>query len=98
VIITPAFFSRPSPMTASRIALGFTLLLFILSLLLVFLTPLSYLYLVPVAAFGLYTLYQCLSFIQKSGHKENMHRAWSSLSLFRLVISAGIILSILVYP
>jgi heme o synthase len=98
VILTGVFFSRPSPKTASRIALGFTLLLFAMSIILVVLTPLSYLYLVPVAAFGLYTLYQCLSFIRKSGNQENMHRAWSALSLFRLVISAGIILSVMVYP
>lgn len=97
VILTPAFFSRPLPETASRIALGFTLLLFVMSILLVLITPLSYLYLAPVAVFGIYTLYQCLAFIRKSGNKENMHRAWSSLSLFRLVISAGIILSVLVY-
>jgi 4-hydroxybenzoate polyprenyltransferase len=97
VIITPAFFSRPSPGTASKIALGCALLLFSMSIILVFLTPLSYLYLIPVLVFGLYTLYQCLAFIRKALNRENMHRAWSSLSLFRLVISAAIILSILVY-
>ncbi|MBN1188194.1 MAG: UbiA prenyltransferase family protein [Dehalococcoidales bacterium] len=98
VVLTPALFSRPLPGMASRITLGFTLLLFVMSITLILLTPLSYLYLVPVAVSGIYTLWQCLAFIRKSGNKVNMHRAWSSLSLFRLIISAGIILSVLVYP
>jgi heme o synthase len=98
VILTPAIFSKPHPGKASRLTLAFAVLLFVMSILLVVITPLSYLYIIPVAGFGLYTLYQCLAFIRQSGRKENMHRAWSSLSLFRLVISAGIILSVLVYP
>jgi 4-hydroxybenzoate polyprenyltransferase len=97
VIMTPAFFSRPSPQAASRLALVLTFLLFAMSLLLPLLAHLSFLYLVPVAACGIYTLYQCRAFLKRSGSQENMHRAWSSLSLFRLIISAGIILSVLVY-
>ncbi len=97
LIVTPAFFSRPAPAAAARMALGFTLLLFIMSIALVFLTSLSFLYWIPVAVFGLYTLYRCLAFIRKSLDQANMHRAWSSLSLFRLVISAATILSVLVY-
>jgi 4-hydroxybenzoate polyprenyltransferase len=97
VIATPAFFSKPSAAAASRLTLGFAVLLFGMSLLLVLITPLSYLYLIPVALFGIYTLYQCLSFMRQAGKKENMHRAWSTLSLYRLVISAAIILSVLVY-
>jgi heme o synthase len=98
LVLTPAFFSKPQPAAASRTTLGFSLLLFVMSILLVLLAPLSWFYFVPVAVGGIYTLYQCLAFLQKSGNKENMHRAWSSLSLFRLIISAGVILSVLVNP
>ncbi len=96
-IVTPLFFSKPSAPTAARLTLGFAVLLFIMSALLPLLTPLSFLYIIPVAAYGLFTLYQCRAFYQSSLDKERMHRAWSALSLFRLIISAAIILSILVY-
>jgi heme O synthase-like polyprenyltransferase len=96
-IITPVLFSKPSATTAARMTLGFALLLFIMSVLLPLLTPLSWLYIVPVAACGLFTLYRCRAFLKASLDKERMHQAWSALSLFRLIISAAIILSILAY-
>jgi heme o synthase len=98
VIETPAFFSRPSPRTASGITLGLAVVLLIMSVFLPFVTSLSYLYIIPVVAYGIYTVYQCRAFLQESLEKEKMHRAWSSLSLFRMVISLAIILSVLVYP
>ena len=96
-IMTPAFLSKPSLQSASRMTMGCAILLLIMSVLLPVLTPLSFLYSVPVAAYGIYTLYQCLAFIKSAENKENMHRAWSSLSIFRMVISAAISLSILVF-
>ena len=96
-IMTPAFLSKPSLQSASRMTMGCAILLLIMSVLLPVLTPLSFLYSVPVAAYGIYTLYQCLAFIKSAENKENMHRAWSALSVFRMVISAAIILSILVF-
>ncbi len=96
-IITPVLFSKPSPSTAAQMTLAFTVLLFLMSVLLPLLTPLSWLYIVPVAVYGLFTLYRCRAFFRASTDKERMHRAWSALSTFRLIISAAIILSILVY-
>lgn len=96
-VITPVLFSKPSPKVAAHLTLIFTTVLFIMSILLPALTPLGWLYIVPVAAYGLFTLYQCWAFLKASLDKERMHRAWSSLSTFRLIISAAIILSILVY-
>ncbi len=97
IIRTPALFSRPSTQTASRIVMGFAVLLLVMSVLLPLLTPLSYLYIVPVAAWGLYTIFQCREFIKASQDKERLHQAWSSLSLFRMIISVAILLSIAVY-
>ena len=98
VIATPAFFNKPSPKTASVITLGFTGVLFIMSVLLPLLTSLSWLYIVPVAAFGLYTLYRCRAFLKASRDTKEMNRAWSSLAMYRMTISFAIILSILVFP
>jgi 4-hydroxybenzoate polyprenyltransferase len=92
VIRTPALFFKPSARTASRMTIGFAVLLVLLSVLLPLLTPLSYLYIVPVAAWGIYTIYKCQAFLRASQDKERLHQAWSSLSLFRMVISAAIIL------
>jgi 4-hydroxybenzoate polyprenyltransferase len=96
-ITTPLLFSKPSALTAARLTLIFTVLLFIMSVLLPVLTSLSWLYIVPVAGYGLFTLFQCRAFLKASLDKEKMHRAWSALSTFRLIISAAIILSILIY-
>ena len=97
VITTPAFFSKPSPKTASAITMGLAVLLLLMSSLLPLLTPLSWLYIVPVVAFGLYTVYRCRDFLKDSRDTRQMHRAWSSLALYRMTISVAIIVSILVY-
>jgi heme O synthase-like polyprenyltransferase len=94
-ISTPVLFSLSLAPTASKVTMGFTILLLTMSLVLPWLTPLSYLYLIPVAGFGIYTLLQCRAFLKAASDERRMHRAWSALSLFRLVISAGIILSII---
>jgi 4-hydroxybenzoate polyprenyltransferase len=96
-IITPLLFSKPSASRVARLTLIFTVLLFIMSILLLWSAKLSWLYIVPVAAYGLFTLYRCQAFWKASLDKENMHHAWSALSTFRLIISAAIILSILIY-
>jgi 4-hydroxybenzoate polyprenyltransferase len=95
--MTPLLFSTPSPGLAARVALSFTALLFILSTLLPLVTRMSYLYFIPVAAYGLYTLYRCMGFFRDPLNKEKTQRTWSALATFRMVISAAIILSILVY-
>ncbi len=98
VIATPAFFSKPSPGTAARGTLIFTVVLFIMSVLLPLITSLSWIYIVAVAAFGLFTLYRCRAFLKASRDKKEMNRAWSVLALYRMTISVAIIVSILAYP
>jgi 4-hydroxybenzoate polyprenyltransferase len=96
-IITPLLFSRPSAPRTARLTLIMATLLFVMTVLLPLLTPLSWLYIVPAAAYGLLTLYHCRAFSNNPLDKAKMHRAWSALSTFRLTISAAIILSIIVY-
>jgi len=97
-IATPALWGKPSPRAAARLTLGLTALLFVMSLLLPLLTSLSWLYIAPVAGFGLYALYRAAAYARQPRDKAPTHRAWSALALYRLAISAAIILSILVYP
>lgn len=97
VILTPLLFSRPSPESSSRVTVVITILLFVMSVFLPLLTPLSWIYLAPAALFGIYAIYQCTVFLKTSRDTEKMNRAWSALSLFRMVISAGILVSVLVY-
>jgi heme o synthase len=97
VIKTPAFFFKPSPKIASIITMGFVMLLFIMSLLLPLSTSLSFIYIVLVGGWGIYTIYRCTAFLKAALDKEKLHKAWSSISLFRIIISFAIILSILVY-
>jgi 4-hydroxybenzoate polyprenyltransferase len=94
---TPALFSRPSARTASRMTMGLAILLFLMSVWLPLLTHLSYLYVIPVAGYGIYTLYRCRAFWKGPRDQEKVHQAWSSLALFRTIISAAIVLSVLVY-
>jgi 4-hydroxybenzoate polyprenyltransferase len=97
-IPTPVLFSRPAAETAARASLALALILLAMSLALPALTSLSYLYLVPVVVCGAYTLYQCRAFLKSARDSRRMHQAWSSLSIFRMVISLAILLSVLVYP
>ena len=54
----PAFFFTPSPQAAVKIGVGFTCLTLVLSVWLLFLAPLSALYLALVIAAGIYALIQ----------------------------------------
>jgi heme O synthase-like polyprenyltransferase len=98
LVQTPVLFSKPSVESAAKLTVGLTIAIFIMSLILPVLTPLSYFYIIPVALYGIYTIYQCRAFLKTSLDNEKLHRAWSSLSLFRMVISAGILVSVLIYP
>jgi 4-hydroxybenzoate polyprenyltransferase len=95
--ITPLLFSRPPAFKAARLTFIFTNLLFIMAIVLPLLASLSWLYLVPAAAYGFFTLYRCEAFVKNSPDKQKTHRAWNALATYRLVISAAIVLSILVY-
>ena len=97
VIQTPVLFSRPLPPKISRLILVFAVILTIMAVLLPLFTSLSLLYIVPVGAFGIYTIYQCAVLIKAPSDQGKLHRAWSSLSLFRMIISAGAVVGVLVY-
>jgi 4-hydroxybenzoate polyprenyltransferase len=97
VIMTPVFRSKPSPESASRTTAGLAVALFLMSASLPLLTPLNYIYIVPVVLWGIFTIYQCTEFLKTSQDKEKLNKAWSSLSLFRMIISAAIMVSVLVY-
>jgi 4-hydroxybenzoate polyprenyltransferase len=97
VIITPALFFRPSPRLAARMTLGFALLLFVMALLLPVVTSISWLYIAPVAAYGLFVIYQCRELFKDAPDTTKTHRAWSALATYRMVISLAIILSVIVY-
>jgi 4-hydroxybenzoate polyprenyltransferase len=98
LIRTPALFSRPSPEAAARAGLIMALVLFVMSLTLPLFTSLGYLYLIPVALCGIYTLFQCSAFVKSIRDNSRLHKAWSSLSIYRMVISLAILLSVLIYP
>jgi 4-hydroxybenzoate polyprenyltransferase len=97
IIKTPAFFNKPSLQTAAYMSLGFMIVCFALSIWLIFLASLNYIYVVLILAVGIFTLYRSIKFAADFSSKEKLHRAWSSLSLFKMVASIAILLSILVY-
>jgi 4-hydroxybenzoate polyprenyltransferase len=97
VITTPALFWKPSPKAASMLVLAFIAACFAMSLWLVRLTKLNYVFVILILIIGLVTLFRTLSLVDDNQNKEKLHKAWSSLSLFRLISSVAILLSILVY-
>jgi 4-hydroxybenzoate polyprenyltransferase len=96
-IATPLLFAKPSADAAARLTLRFATLLFVMSLALPVLASLSWLYIVPAAAGGLFMLYRCRALAMNADDRQKTQQAWSALSTFRLIISAAIILSVLVY-
>jgi 4-hydroxybenzoate polyprenyltransferase len=88
----PALFFRPSPQTAIKIGVAFTCLTLLLSLLLPLLAPLNGLYLALIIAVGIYALTSGLRLQKDALNKDKGLKAFTSLSIFRLVISATILL------
>ena len=95
--IPPAFFFTPSPRSAVWMGIGFTCLTMLLSALMPLLAPLGTLYLVLIIAAGIYALYTGLRLLKDALNRESGLKAFASLTIFRLVISAAILLSILLY-
>ncbi len=91
-----ALFFTPSPKKAVKIGLVFTGLTLLLSLLLVLMTSLGILFILLVAAAGVYTLVNGLIFVKEVKDRSKGLRAFTAVSLFRLVISAAILLSVLI--
>jgi 4-hydroxybenzoate polyprenyltransferase len=97
IIKTPAFLGRPSPEIATLMAMGFLVVSFLLSLWLIQITKLNYIYLVLLLAIGVYALYRTWILVKDSKNKEKLHKAWSSITLFRKVSAIAILISIFIY-
>jgi 4-hydroxybenzoate polyprenyltransferase len=93
--VPPALFFTPSPQVAVKIGLVFTCLTLLLGALLPLLAHLGALFLVMVMAAGIYALISGLKFLSVPLNRKLGITASKSLSVFRLVISAAILLSIL---
>jgi len=90
----PALFLTPSPQVAVKIGVVFTFLTLLLSAGLFFLTPLGTLYLFLVIAAGVYALISGLMLLKDACNREKGLKTFVSLSIFRLVISAAILLTV----
>ena len=94
--VPPALFFAPSPQVAVKIGVGFTCLTLLLSVLLFFLAPLSGLYLALVIAVGIYALISGLRLVKDTSSQAKGLKAFASLSIFRLVISATILITVFI--
>jgi 4-hydroxybenzoate polyprenyltransferase len=90
----PVFLLTPSPKAAVKIGLIFGCFTLILSVLLPLLSTLSPFYIIPVIAAGVYALVYGFRFHQDILNKKRGMAAFKALSVFRLVISAAILLTV----
>lgn len=94
--VPPAFIFKPSPQAAVIIGIIFTCLTLILGILLIIIAPLHSLYLGLVTAAGLYAMIMVFRLLKKPADRKRGVAAFTSLSVFRLVISAAVLLSMFV--
>ena len=97
VMKLPAFFFMPSVQFAVGVGVACLGLTLFLSILLPLLTPLSALYLVLVLATGIYALGSGLKLLRDASNRERGLKAFASLTIFRLTISAAILLDIFIF-
>ena len=90
----PALFFTPSAKTALKIGIVFGGVTLILGVLLPLLITLSPFYIIPVMATGIYALAYGLRFHKDILNKEKGIAAFKAMSIFRLVISAAILLTV----
>jgi geranylgeranylglycerol-phosphate geranylgeranyltransferase len=90
----PALFFTPSPRAAVKIGVVFTCLTLLVGALLPLVAPLGALYLVMVIAAGIYTLISGLRLSKNVLDRNKGLKAFTALSLLRLVISAAILLTV----
>jgi len=90
-----ALFFTPSPKVAVGIGVSFICLTLLLSALLPLLAPLGVLYLVLVLAVGIYALSNGIGLLRDTLNRRKGLKAFTSASIFRLTISAAILLSVL---
>jgi len=90
----PALFFAPSPQAAVKIGVGFTCLTLLMGAGLFFLTSLGVLYLFLVIAIGIYALLSGIRLLGDALNRNKGLKAFISLSIFRLVISAAILITV----
>lgn len=90
----PALFFTPSPQVAVKIGVVFTFLTLLAGALLPLVAPLGALYLVMVIAAGIYALINGLRLSKNVLDRDRGLKAFTALSLLRLVISAAILLTV----
>jgi 4-hydroxybenzoate polyprenyltransferase len=91
----PALFFTPSPGAAVKLGVVLTCLTLLLGALLPLLAPLGALYLALVTAAGVYALISGLRLYKHEADRRRGLRAFTSLSILRLVISAAILITVL---
>ena len=92
----PALFFTPSAGSAVGIGFAFTCLTILLGIGLYFLAPLTRLYLALVIIGGGYALFRVIPLLKDPSHRQRGIRAFTSLSMLRLVISAAVLISIFI--
>ncbi len=92
----PALLFTPSPRAAVILGVVFTFLTIVLSAGLFFFTSLGLLYLFLVIAVGIYALLNGLRLAGDTSSRSKGLRAFTSLSIYRLVISAAILLAVFI--
>jgi len=89
----PAFFFTPPARASVAIGIALTALTLLLAALLLLLAPLGTLYLGLVIAFGAYALFSGLRLYRRESDRRRGIHAFVAVSVFRLAISAAILLS-----
>jgi len=95
VKVPPALFFVPSPKAAVGIGVGLTCLTLLMGTLLPLFTQLSGLYLILVLGIGIYALTNGLQYLRDASNRGKGLKAFTSVTIFRLTISAAILLSVL---
>jgi len=97
VKVPPAFFFTPSPQVAVGIGVGFIFVTLLMSALLPLLAPMGVLYPVLVLAVGIYALINGIRLFGDASNREKGLKAFTSVTIFRLIISFAILLSVFIY-
>lgn len=97
VKVPPAFFFSPSPKVAVGIGLGFVCLTLLLCAILPLLSSLGILFVVIVSAMGIHALINSIRLFRDASNREKGLKAFTSVTILRLTISASILLSIFIF-
>ncbi|MFC1953770.1 UbiA prenyltransferase family protein [Chloroflexota bacterium] len=95
--VPPAFFFMPSPRVAVGIGIGFIFLTLLMSALLPLLVPLGVLYPILILTVGIYALVNAIRLFNDASNRGKGLKAFTSVTIFRLIISFSILLSVYIY-